>query len=68
MSHIISSKKKKLVIIFIICSLIIVGMLSGCVEETDQRIIFESLRDAPLSPDNPDYQDFLENMHKYQEL
>jgi Tol biopolymer transport system component len=68
MSHIGRDNMKKIGMLTIIFSIIVAGMFSGCVEKTDQRIIFESLRDAPLSPDDPNYQDFLDNMHKYLEL
>jgi len=68
MSHIGRDNMKKIGMLIIIFSIILTGMFSGCVEKTDQRIIFESLRDAPLSPGDPDHRDFLDNMHKYLEL
>ena len=37
-------------------------------EGETQRIVFESLRDAPSSPEDPNYQDFLECYLKYLEL
>ena len=40
------------------------GMLSGCMDKTDQKIIYEGLRDAPTNPSHPDYQDFIENISK----
>jgi Tol biopolymer transport system component len=47
---------------------LVLSSFSGCIGTTDQKIIYEGLRDAPTNPDDPNYQDYVDNMFKYSEL
>lgn len=75
--------KNRLAILVVISILVVVasgclGIACSCPGggETDEedgqeetpRLIFSSLRDAPSSQDDPDFQDFLDNMHKYLDI
>ena len=59
---------KKCGILLTVLSIIAAVVFSGCLETIDQKIIYEGLQDAPVDSNDPDYQDYINNIFKYQEL